>query len=120
MKGNCRTINLTGLSKQEIDALRADAFALVDFPELLDEPKWRRSALLLCQAFVALHPQSPLDPRGIARLVDESVAYRLQQGVALAVAVPAARAFYADLLGKSHATIKAAHLRHGATKIRKL
>jgi hypothetical protein len=100
-------------SKEQIAQLRQDAFALIDFPELLDQPKWKRTALVIAQAFIAQNSYPPLGPRGIAALVDESIDTQLKRGVPLAEAVESARDAYADLLGKKRDAVKRAHQRYG-------
>jgi hypothetical protein len=99
-----RHINLGKLTKAQIEKLRADAYALLDFPELLDQPKWRLAALHIARALVVQNPWPPLGPRGVAALVDESIDYQCKQGIPFAEAVRSARATYAKLLSMKHET----------------
>ena len=58
-------------------------------------------------------------PRAIAALVDESVDYKLKQGMPLAEAVETARDAYAELLRKKRDAVKRAHLRYGKRGVKK-
>jgi hypothetical protein len=111
-------INRGRPSKAEITALRPDAYALLDFPELLDKPEWRRVALHIIRVFVAEHPYPPFGPRHLATMVDEVVDSQLKRGVPLEEAVQSARSDWAKTLRRQHTAVKMAHLRYGKQRLR--
>ena len=113
-KGGPRHIKLTPPNKAQVEALRADAYALVDFPELLDDkPEWRQTAILIARAFIAQNPHRRVGPRNIAAMVDEVIDTQVKRNVLLAQAVRSARSDIAAMVGKSHEAVKMAHVRHG-------
>jgi len=112
-------VKLSKPTKEEIERLRADAYALVNFPELLDDPQWRPRAFIILQAFIAQNPHAPLGPRGIAALVDEIVDSKVKQGMPLAEAIEFARGVFAKMLSESRDNIRKAHLRYGKRGVTK-
>jgi hypothetical protein len=118
-KAASRRVKLLKPTQEQIARLLDDAYGLVDFPELLDEPQWRLAALVILQVFIAQNRRPTLRPRDIAAMVDKSIDYKRERGEPLAEAVEAARDAYAVLLGKRRDAVKRAHLRYGKRGVTK-
>ena len=112
-----RHIQRSAQGQAYITELRKKAYFLLNNPDEIG-PQWRVVCRVL-REFVAQNPNPPYGPRDIAKFVDDSIAYRLSQGVPLEKAVPSARRAYAQVFGKTFAAVKADHLRHGRIGVAK-
>ena len=117
-----RTIGGRKLSREEaelVQELRTLAIDLVFYHHEIGLPKRKSDIFAILYCFIELTTPPPDEPCDVAKLVDQTIADKLKQGMPLEKAVPYAREVQARLLQKSFEAVKMAHHRHGTLSVTK-